>query len=47
MYTGIGMNRSTGMAAIACCAVMTDTSCSTDRLPKKTPTLSGSVMAPT
>src|SRR5471032_760764 len=30
------------MAAIACCAVMTETSCSTDRLPKNTPTLSRS-----
>ena len=30
--------RSAGIAAIACCAVITDTSCSTERLPKKTPT---------
>ena len=42
MYTGTGTNRSAGIAAIACCAVMTDTSCSTERLPKNTPTLSRS-----
>src|SRR5579872_926571 len=42
MYTGTGIMRSDGIAAIACCAVITDTSCSTERLPKKTPTLMGS-----
>src|ERR1017187_1083176 len=47
MYTGTGMKRSAGIAAIACCAVMTDTSCSTDRLPKKTPMRSGSATAVT
>src|SRR5579862_7415779 len=38
MYTGTGTRRSDGIAAIACCAVITDTSCSTERLPKNTPT---------
>src|SRR5450631_630544 len=47
MYTGTGSNRSTGIAAIACCAVMTDTSCSTERLPKNTPTFTCSATLPT
>src|SRR5579863_8163072 len=37
--------RPAGIAAIACCAVITDTSCSTERLPKKTPTFTGSGMS--